>query len=170
MGRSARRTGRMERHHARTKGRPGFNVIALMDVFTVLVFFLLVNSSDAVDPLQGDTITLPEAATEQSPRDAVVVTITGEVVLLQGIEIVGSAEALTSPTSAITPLESALQALFDPDTNSANDTSVSTTGEVTIMADKRIQFALLKKVMTTCARAGFEQITLSVLQKPSPRS
>lgn len=170
MGRSARRIGRMERHHARTKSRPGFNVIALMDVFTVLVFFLLVNSADAVDPLQGDTITLPESTADQPPRDAVVVIVTPEAVFLQGIEVVGSATALTSPSSATTPLGQALRALSEQTTMNEHEMLDSAPGEVTIMADKRIQFALLKKVMTICARAGFEQITLSVLQKPSPRS
>lgn len=41
----SRRARRMERHHARNK-QPALNLVSLMDVFTILVFFLLVSSSN----------------------------------------------------------------------------------------------------------------------------
>ena len=42
----SRRAKRMDRHHARSKGAGGINLVSLLDIFTILVFFLLVNSSD----------------------------------------------------------------------------------------------------------------------------
>ena len=42
----SRRARRMERHHKRHKGTPSFNLVSLMDIFTILVFFLLVNSGE----------------------------------------------------------------------------------------------------------------------------
>jgi biopolymer transport protein ExbD len=159
----------MERHQARFRSRPTFNVIALMDVFTVLVFFLLVNSS-AVDPLQDESIKLPESAAEQLPREALVVTITSTAVLLGGTEIADAETVLTASSGEIAPLRDALLALPKPESAVNEEAPLATTGEVTIMADKSIPFTLLKRVMTTCARAGYEQITLSVLQKPAARS
>ena len=40
------RAKRMEKHHKRNKGTAALNLVSLMDIFTILVFFLLVNSSD----------------------------------------------------------------------------------------------------------------------------
>jgi biopolymer transport protein ExbD len=42
--------------------------------------------------------------------------------------------------------------------------------EATIMGDKEIPYRLLKKVMATCAEAGFGRISLAVLQKPLQES
>ncbi len=33
----SRRAKRMERHHKRGKGTPAFNLVSLMDIFTILV-------------------------------------------------------------------------------------------------------------------------------------
>ena len=159
----------MERHQARGRARPTFNVIALMDVFTVLVFFLLVNSS-AVDPLQGDTIQLPESSAEQLPRETLVVTVTSEALMLEGDEIASLESVAASSADEIAALRSALTALPRPEAPVETETPTRTTGEITIMADKETPFSLLKRVMLTCSRAGFEQITLSVYQKPAARS
>ena len=40
----SRRAKRMDRHHRRNKGNAVLNLVSLMDIFTILVFFLLVNS------------------------------------------------------------------------------------------------------------------------------
>ena len=40
------RAKRMEKHHKRNKSTAALNLVSLMDIFTILVFFLLVNSSD----------------------------------------------------------------------------------------------------------------------------
>ena len=38
------RAKRMEKHHKRNKSSGSLNLVSLMDIFTILVFFLLVNS------------------------------------------------------------------------------------------------------------------------------
>ena len=47
------RAKRMARHHSRLKKVPTLNLVSLMDIFTILVFFLLVNSSD-VEVIETD--------------------------------------------------------------------------------------------------------------------
>ena len=41
--------------------------------------------------------------------------------------------------------------------------------EATIMGDREIPYRVLKQVMAACGRAGYERISLAVLQKPPPR-
>ena len=50
--RSSGRAARMDRHHKRHKRNVALNLVSLMDIFTILVFFLLVNSSE-VQTLTG---------------------------------------------------------------------------------------------------------------------
>ena len=44
MNEHSARAKRMERHHQRAKGGSSLNLVSLMDIFTILVFFLLVNA------------------------------------------------------------------------------------------------------------------------------
>jgi biopolymer transport protein ExbD len=39
---------------------------------------------------------------------------------------------------------------------------------ITIMGDREIPYRLLRKVMVTCARAGFTDVSFAVRQKASP--
>ena len=54
----SRRAARMQNSHKRNKPSSGVNLTALMDIFTILVFFLMVNQSE-VQVRNDDNITLP---------------------------------------------------------------------------------------------------------------
>ncbi len=81
MGRAAR----MERHHKRHKGEAGINLVSMIDMLTVLVFFLLVYSTEAgrgaAEPkdVQAAGVDSPR----RSPHEAVVVIITERDILLE---------------------------------------------------------------------------------------
>ena len=79
--RSSRRIKRMSRN----RGKIGkMNLTSLMDVFTILVFFLLVNSG-SVEVLDAPKeVTLPESRVETKPRETVIILITPDEVLVQG--------------------------------------------------------------------------------------
>ena len=157
MRTSARHSRRLQRRQDKIRRRPLLNLVALMDVFTILVFFFLVHSSDVTQDAASDLITLPESLASQMPRQTVVVTITKGEILVQGDQVATVSSALRSEEE-IGVLRNALR---------KQDDSSAEAKEVTIMGDKSIPFELLKKVMVTCARAGYERISLSVLQRPS---
>jgi biopolymer transport protein ExbD len=154
----------MERHHKRAKRSPGFNIISLMDIFTILVFFLLVNSADVQDLANPRAITLPESSAESKPRQTVVVMVTGNEVLVQGEPVTTLDEALASP-GTILPLMTALQAQAGRALLQGEDPLADARREVTIMGDKEIPFRLLKKIMTSCTEAGYASISLAVMQR-----
>lgn len=140
------------------------NLVALMDVFTILVFFFLAHSSDEESMSSSNLVSLPESATDQRPRETLVVVITPDNILLQGERITAVRAALRSSAAEIADLRTALRE--QPDSMSQLKRGSTGVGrEVTIMGDKTIPFRLLNKVMVTCTRAGFGRISLSVLQK-----
>ncbi len=161
---ASRRAQRMAQHYARSRRSPAFNVISLMDIFTILVFFLLVNTSEVEVLPNAKDIALPESVAETKPRESVVVLVTGEQVLLRGKPVVTLADIQQAASGDIQLLRHALQREADQiPPKSPQDPG----REVTIMGDKTIPYTVLKKVMLSCTRAGFSQISLSVIQKPA---
>jgi biopolymer transport protein TolR len=79
----SRKAERMQKHHKRHK-TGGLNLISLMDIFTILVFFLLVNSQDVETLPNAKDIQLPESYAEEKARENVVILVTDDAILVQG--------------------------------------------------------------------------------------
>ena len=152
--------------------RPGLSLVALMDVFTILVFFFLAHSTDSTPQAFDQLLHLPESVADQQPRDTSTVTITSDFIALDGRQIATTEAAMQTPGGEIAALQAALRAQLAAgasENRAANSGGVITEGvtrELTIMADKSIPFELLNRVMRSCARAGFGNISLSVQQRP----
>jgi len=165
----SRRARRMERHHKRHKGAPSFNLVSLMDIFTILVFFLLVNSGEGDVLPSTRNVDLPDSIAEQKPRQNVVVMVTERDILVQGSRIALLKDVNSSDKLLIDPLKVAL--VNQNKRRFLEQGSAKTTApEVTIMGNKEIPYRLLKKVMATCTEAGFGKISLAVMQKTAQES
>jgi len=163
MKHTSRRLRRMQRHQGRR--RPAaLNLVSMMDIFTILVFFLLVNSSDVQDVPSSKVVKLPESVAEQKPRETVVVMVTEQEILVQGNSVARLDEVRDAESLVISALEDALKAVAGRALADIKDPSGSL-GEVTVMGDRSIPYQILKKVMATCTRAGYGQVSLAVLQK-----
>ena len=160
----SRRAKRMERHHKRSRRMPGINLVSMMDIFTILVFFLLVNSSDGEVLPAIKSVRLPESVAEAKPRETVVITVSGTDVSLQGRVVTGVAQLMEEKTEISTGLKSALE---DQKRHAPAETPDVPPGgrEVTIMGDKTIPYRVLKKIMATCSMAGYGRISLAVMQR-----
>jgi biopolymer transport protein TolR len=159
----SRRARRMERHHKRSGLLAELNMISLMDIFTILVFFLLVNSSDVEILPSVKSVKLPESVAEKSPKQTVVIVVNDQDILVQGRKVASVSEIFKSDSDLIEPLKSEL------DYQVSRDAVVSKTGAagraITIMGDKEIPYRLLKKIMVTCVRAKYDNISLAVIKK-----
>ena len=81
------RARRMEKIHKRHKAGGTLNLVSLMDIFTILVFFLLVNSSDVEVLPNAKDIQLPESIAEQKAKETVVILIGEENIIVQGTPV-----------------------------------------------------------------------------------
>ena len=157
---------RIQRRRVKIEARPQLNLVALMDVFTLLVFFFLVHSSDVGESANIHHISLPESSADLAPRQAVVVTVTKDLLLLGNEPVTSVESVLNSQQNEIAPLRDALQTVGEA--GGGSSVPDPATREVTIMGDKTIPFRLLRKVMITCTQAGYGRISLAVLQKSGP--
>jgi len=160
---SSRRMKRMSRSKKRVAG---LSLVSLMDVFTILVFFLLTNSSSNEVLSNPKEITLPDSVVESKPRETIVIFISPEVVLLQGEAIMKTSDLLLSKGDVIVILRDKLLEQKDK-VIGATTKAVVESKEVTLLADKKIPFKYLKKIMSTCTSAGYGKISLAVIQKAS---
>jgi len=160
------RAKRMEKHHKRNKGAGALNLVSLMDIFTILVFFLLVNSSDVQTLPNAKDMKLPESIAEKKPEENVVVLIGKTDILVQGEPVAKIADVMAMQGNDIPALREALLSQNDRVLRRAAKDDVAGR-EVTIMGDKEISYRLLKKVMATCTASDYGQISLAVMQKSS---
>ncbi|VAW59496.1 Adventurous gliding motility protein S [hydrothermal vent metagenome] len=163
MRQNSRRMNRMSRSK---KKPPGLNLVSLMDVFTILVFFLLVNSSSTEVLEPPKTVKLPDSIVEKKPRETVVVLVTKESILIMGEAVIKTADALAIKKSVIDEVRDRL-VLQRENVIGISTKTVAESEEVTVLADRSIPFKLLKKVMSSCTAAGYGKISLAVIQKAS---
>jgi len=158
--RLSRRAKRMSRHHERTLKRNAMlNMVSLMDIFTILVFFLLVNTTSTEVLPSPKNIVLPNAAAEKLPSRNLVIAVDDRVIRLQGKAVILVKDAINNKQATIRPLFEALRRA------SSSATDITDRNGVTIMGDQQISYGLLKKIMLTCAGAQYTNISFAVNQK-----
>ncbi len=164
--RKSERANRMERRHRRGRLGSSLNLVSLMDIFTILVFFLLVNSSDVEVLPNAKEIQLPESIAEAKAKETVVILISEEDIIVQGTPVAKVSTVMSRKGNDIPELRQAL--LSQNDRVLRREAQDDIAGrEVTIMGDKDIPYRLLKKVMATCTESDYGQISLAVLQRSS---
>ena len=144
------------------------NLTSLMDVFTILVFFLLVNSASTEVLETPKQITLPASVVEDKPRETVVIFVSPEVVTVQGEIVARIEDILASTNQNILPIAERLEALGRNIIGLKTQT-VAESKEVTILADRTVPFSVVKKIMSTATGQGYGRISLAVLQKAPDR-
>ena len=159
--RSSRRIRRMERNKKKVMNLP---LTSLMDVFTILVFFLLFHSGSAEILEAPKQIKLPVSVVEAKPRLTVVIMVTPEIVLVQGEAVVNTAQLLDTNVRDIPEITDRL-AQLERNIIGINSKTAVDSKEITILADKMIPFRALKKIMSTCTASGYGRISLAVTQK-----
>ena len=159
--RKSRRIRRMGRNKKKVTG---LNLTALMDVFTILVFFLLFHATGSEVLEAPKQIKLPDSVVETKPRETVVIMVSPETVLVQGKAIMSTPELLEARMETVAEISERLEQI-ERNVIGISTKAVVESKEVTILADKTIPFQALKKIMSTCTGSGYGRISLAVVQK-----
>lgn len=157
---NSRRMKRMAR--ANRNAVAGLSLTSLMDVFTILVLYLLVNQSTGTVLEPPPEIKLPNSVTETAPRETLVVSVSDDEVWVKDTRVASVQEVLASEEDLIEPIRDRMIELKG---SMASVGEAAEQKEVTIMGNRAIHFKVLKRVMTSCTAAGFTKISLAVNQK-----
>ena len=147
----------------RNKSGLDMNLVSLIDIFTILIFFLLSSASGVEILPSSKAVKLPESTSEKSPRETVIVMVNGTDIVVDGRRIAAVADVLRTQGDLIAALKSELDLLFSRQVIRKENEAQSKA--VTIMGDKDIPYRLLRKVMYTAARANFSDVSFAVVGK-----
>lgn len=147
----------------RKEGRGGgLNLVSLMDIFTILVFFLLVNSSNVQQMPNSKSVKLPQSTSDRLPEETLLLLVNKDHILVQGQPVVTLAELKGQEGGLIEPLLKELQ--HHAERNGLLQAGAAP-GEVTIMGDRELEYSLLKRIVATCSLANYTSVSLAVIRK-----
>ena len=160
------RARRMATHQLRHRADAQLNLIPMIDILSVLVSFLLVYSTEVEVVQNSKGIEIPQSISEQMPHETVVVMMTRDELFVQGERISSIAEVKASQDPIIAPLAAALKrpTLIGRKMNN----KANAEREVTVMADKTLPYAVIKKVLSTCTDAEYGKVSFALMQKDKP--
>jgi biopolymer transport protein ExbD len=158
---SSRRMARMARNRSKIAK---LNLTSLMDVFTILLFFLMFHSGTAELLQEPKDVSLPDSVVESKPRESVVIVVGRDEVLVQGEVVAHVAEIAARPGEEVAAIGQRLAEL-SASVIGVNTLAVADSREVTVLADKSVPFNVVKTIMSTCTGQGYTRISLAVTQK-----
>jgi biopolymer transport protein TolR len=148
---------------ARNKTSLDMNLVSLIDIFTILLFFLLSSATGVEILTSTKAVKLPMSSADKLPHETVIIVVAGQDILVDGRRVTTVDEALATKGDEIAPLRAELalhaQKQIVREENKAQGRTV------TIMGDRDIPYALLRKVMATAARADFNDVSFAVTKK-----
>jgi biopolymer transport protein ExbD len=157
--RRMQRMARMNRHQVTS-----LSLTSLMDIFTILLLYLLVNQSAGTVLEPPKNIKLPNSIVEKKPRETLVVMVSDDDVIVQGERVATMAEVMASPGDVIPSIRDRMTQIRQSAVGLATQSEGQDT-EVTVMANQKVHFRAMKRVMTSCTAAGYTKISLAVNQK-----
>ena len=150
---------------SRNQSMVDMNLVSLIDVFTILIFFLMSNVGvETISPSRA--VQLPESMSQKAPKETVMVVVTGAEILVGGKVVASVADALRVDGDLIQPLKAELDVEASREVILKENEADSK--RVTILGDKDIPYRLLRKVMFTAARAGYSDVSFAVRQRFEP--
>jgi biopolymer transport protein ExbD len=154
---------RRQMRKSRNQSMVDMNLVSLIDVFTILIFFLL--SSAGVETLlpSDKAVSLPLSTAEKAPRETLVLVVSGEEIIVEGRRIAAVPDVLAAAGDLVPALQAELQLLVQRQAVRAENKDASKA--ITIVGDKHIPYRLLRKVMFTAAQSGFSDVAFAVQQK-----
>ena len=161
MMKMSKRALRMQKQHERHKGA-GLNLVSLMDVFTILVFFLLVNSSSVQQLPSAKDLTLPTSSAQKYPDETLVIMVTHKDILVQDRKVIATSQALAVQDTIIRELVDELK--FQSQKSVVKKQDPGKGFAVTIMGDEKIPYELLRKILATCRQANYTRIAFAATQ------
>lgn len=165
----ARQVGRVKKTQASTS----LNITSMMDMFTIILLFLLKSfSADGSMLTNADDLVLPNSVSNKKPKEVnLQLAVTQDSVLIDN-----------SPVEATLKIGEMEQEKFDVDTSSLLDLQLKkhmlaeeemvrkgllneVEGNIIVQVDKNINFDVLYKIMRLCGRQGFVNMKFAVMMR-----
>lgn len=146
------------------------SLVSLMDIFTILVFFLLLNSGEAQKIENAKFIKLPDSIKGDVPHEELMILVNNDELWVGKTKIADIEDLKLSPDDFIEPLEAELIAFKEKLGDEVTPFQEKNGFAAIIMGDQKLSYGLLKTVMATCRKHSFFNISLAVNRIVDSRS
>lgn len=154
---------RIQRQFAQGSSAEPINIVSLIDIFAILVFYLLVSIAAVEFRPNEQSVDLPHSTSQERPREVAQLMVTRKDILLNNRLVMSTEDALSSRDPFLATLKSAF--LSDVTLQQSAETGAVNRGEINILANRDVPYSLLKKLMATCTEAQFVRISLAVVKR-----
>lgn len=157
------------RRRKRTDGTVKLNLTSMIDMFTLMVVFLLKNYSaqgQLVTPAQG--LLLPSSTIEKNAGEALSIKISQNSIMIENdivIDAAGYGAIMRQKEFMIEPLFKVLNDHAKSARESSALFKTEFSGRISIQGDVAIPYNVLTRVMYTCGQAGYPVMNLVVYRK-----
>jgi len=157
-----------KKHLRRTPREMSLQITSMIDVFTILLVFLLKSYSSEGQLVQlAESIRLPVSTAQEVLHPAVTVAFNGHALFVDGQLLIDDVVPFVASDELL------VQPLYDVLLDKAQRTreiaavnpSVVFTGEIVLQGDREIPFRLLKKIIYTAGQAEYLNQSLAVFQE-----
>ncbi len=137
---------------------------SMIDMFTILLVFLLKSySAEGQIMSVAPDLKLPNSTAQKTPETTSIIAVTNEHLLLDGHVIANITDVMKTNQLIIPALLKELQTKRHISERLGQyNTDIGFTGKISIQADKELPYLIIKKIMFTCGRVGFNDIMLAV--------
>jgi biopolymer transport protein ExbD len=150
------------------------NITPMMDMMTIILVFLLKTFSGSASTITFDqNLKVPQSTTQLKPKEAISVTITKKVILVEGDGVAPITGGRVDPAVKrdgengyyITPLVDILEKHARKEKKVAELTGGGTwEAQLMLIADQTTPYRLLTEVLYSCGQAGYANYRLLVLK------
>ncbi len=152
--------------HDTDPGKIKVNLTSMMDMFTIILVFLLKSYSTEGSLIQpSEFLTLPKSNIEKAPEVALDLVISKEWIMVNHEPIIKTSDVIDQESFIIQPLQKKLDVYSREAKKMEELYGTKFSGKVTIQGDKSIAYKLLVKVMATCGRSSYPNMRLVVYRE-----
>ena len=152
----------MRKLRARKKKQktPTLNLVSLMDIFTILLIFLLVNNNNAAKLPDNQDIQLPESIAQELPSEVLTIQVSPNDVIVEGQRIADTEAVKAQQERTVKTLVDELNFRASQSLGAGADEE----REVMILADREVPYAVIKKLMRSCMETPYTKVAFAVLK------
>lgn len=145
------------------KKTAGLHLVSLMDIFTILVFFLLMNSGDSQEIESAKFITLPDSSAKSSFSNELLITVGTEFISIADEEVVSLEKVHEANGKAVPEIVAVLKKNSE-EKSELTEFEKKNGRSVTILGDQKVPYEILRSVMASCSQENYRDIALAVNQ------
>ncbi|MFP4680215.1 MAG: ExbD/TolR family protein [Chitinispirillaceae bacterium] len=156
----------------KVKQNAALNITSMMDMFTIILVFLLRSfSADGSILTNADNLVLPNSQSHKKPREVnLQVAVSNEMILVDNQPVMSTGQvgggAREEHDPVIGKLAEKLAACLELEKQMVLTGALNRLErKVVIQADKNVSFDILYKVMNTCGEAGYENMNFAVMER-----